>query len=156
MKDELKDLKQIIKVPRLHFKEIEKSDYNSLRSQYELYKKQEGHLISETGLSRSELRARQLTKKETDQAQSARESKGQPDKDTHGTGTGMKDRTQSRNLSLRINESIRDHSIAHGNQKTSLNILNKTLDEGFGSSGEKADVRGYQAEGSRKYYDFGF
>ena len=46
MRLEVKDVKQIVKVPRLHYKEIEKADLQALKTQYDSYKHKEQTFVT--------------------------------------------------------------------------------------------------------------
>ena len=66
LKQELKELKQIIKVPRLHYKHIDSIDYDDLKTQYDSYTAKEKAFVTETGINKAKLRSHAIMKKRGD------------------------------------------------------------------------------------------
>jgi uncharacterized protein YijF (DUF1287 family) len=57
MREEVKDLKQIVKVPRLHYKEIEKIDMDNLKTQFSEYSRREGFFVTDKNIDKEKIRA---------------------------------------------------------------------------------------------------
>lgn len=60
LKESLKEVKMIVQVPRLHFKNIEKLDLENLKGQFDDYEKKKETFMTQTGLDPTPMRSQRL------------------------------------------------------------------------------------------------
>jgi hypothetical protein len=64
MYDELKEVKQMLKVPRMHFKQVEHADYDALTQNFEEFKEKLESMEKVAPGHRTRMRIGQILKKE--------------------------------------------------------------------------------------------
>lgn len=64
MLNEVKDVKQIIQIPRLHYKYLDNLDYQSLRDQYGEYKTKQEFFKNKTNVDRENIRTQRILSRE--------------------------------------------------------------------------------------------